>query len=214
MFVVLLGLPGAGKGTQAARLKEALPLPHITTGDLFRENIAAGTDLGKKVKPYYDAGDLVPNELTIGMLLDRIGEPDCANGCLFDGFPRNVEQASALDQALAAAGKQIDRAAYIEVAEDELVRRLSGRWLCPKCAAVYHEVSAPPSKAGVCDKCGSELTQRSDDKPDVVRNRLKVNIGNMQSLVDYYAGQGKLTTVDGGRDADPVATDLRKALEG
>jgi len=214
VFVVLLGLPGAGKGTQAARLKEGLGLPHITTGDLFRENIAAGTDLGKKVKPYYDAGDLVPNELTIGMLLDRISEPDCANGCLFDGFPRNVEQASALDQALAAAGKQIDRAAYIEVAEDELVRRLSGRWLCPKCAAVYHEVSAPPSKAGVCDKCGSELTQRSDDKPDVVRNRLKVNTGNMQSLVDYYAGQGKLTTVDGGRDADAVATDLRKALEG
>lgn len=214
MFVVLLGLPGAGKGTQAARLKEGLGLPHITTGDLFRENIAAGTDLGKKVKPYYDAGDLVPNELTIGMLLDRISEPDCASGCMFDGFPRNVEQASALDQALAAAGKQIDRAAYIEVAEDELVRRLSGRWLCPKCAAVYHEVSAPPSKAGVCDKCGSELTQRSDDKPDVVRNRLKVNIGNMQSLVDHYAGQDKLTTVDGGRDAEAVATDLRKALEG
>ncbi len=214
MFVVLLGLPGAGKGTQAARLKEALGLPHITTGDLFRENIAAETDLGKKARPYYDAGDLVPNELTIGMLLERISEPDCASGCLFDGFPRNVEQASALDQALAAAGKQIDRAAYIEVAEDELVRRLSGRWLCPKCAAVYHEVSAPPSKAGVCDKCGSELTQRSDDKPDVVRNRLKVNTGNMQSLVDYYAGQGKLTTVDGGRDADAVATDLRKALEG
>ncbi len=214
MFVVLLGLPGAGKGTQAARLKEELGLPHVTTGDLFRENIAAETELGKKAKPYYDAGDLVPNELTIGMLLDRISKPDCANGCMFDGFPRNMEQASALDQALASAGRQIDRAVYIEVAEDELVRRLSGRWLCPRCAAVYHEISAPPAKAGVCDKCGSKLAQRSDDKPDVVRNRLKVNIGNMQPLVDYYARQDKLTTVDGGRDPEAVSADLRKALEG
>jgi len=212
--VVLLGLPGAGKGTQAARLKEDLRLPHVTTGDLFRENIAAETELGKKAKPYYDAGDLVPNELTIGMLLERINQPDCANGCMFDGYPRNTEQAVALDEALTAAGKQIDRAVYIEVAEDELVRRLSGRWLCPNCAAVYHEVSAPPATAGVCDNCGSELTQRSDDKSDVVRNRLKVNAGNMQSLVDYYAGQDKLTTVDGDRDTEVVAADLRKALEG
>lgn len=214
MFVVLLGLPGAGKGTQAARLKEELGLPHVTTGDLFRENIAAETELGKKAKPYYDAGDLVPNELTIGMLLERINQPDCANGCMFDGYPRNMEQAVALDQALASDGKQIDRAVYIEVAEDELVRRLSGRWLCAKCAAVYHEVSVPPAKAGFCDKCGSELTQRSDDKPEVVRNRLEVNIGNMQSLLDYYAGQDKLTVVDGGRDPEAVAADLRKALEG
>ncbi len=212
--MVLLGLPGAGKGTQAARLKEDLRLPHVTTGDLFRENIAAETELGKKAKPYYDAGDLVPNELTIGMLLERINQPDCANGCMFDGYPRNTEQAVALDEALTAAGKQIDRAVYIEVAEDELVRRLSGRWLCPNCAAVYHEVSAPPATAGVCDNCGSELTQRSDDKSDVVRNRLKVNAGNMQSLVDYYAGQDKLTTVDGDRDTEVVAADLRKALEG
>ncbi|MEE8543806.1 MAG: nucleoside monophosphate kinase, partial [Gammaproteobacteria bacterium] len=178
------------------------------------ENIAAETELGKKAKPYYDAGDLVPNELTIGMLLERINQPDCANGCLFDGYPRNMEQAVALDQALASDGKQIDRAVYIEVAEDELVRRLSGRWLCARCAAVYHEVSAPPAKAGFCDKCGSELTQRSDDKPEVVRNRLEVNIGNMQSLLDYYAGQDKLTVVDGGRDPEAVAADLRKALEG
>jgi adenylate kinase len=214
VFVVLLGLPGAGKGTQAARLKEDLGLPHVTTGDLFRENIAAETELGKKAKPYYDAGELVPNELTIGMLLERINKPDCANGCMFDGYPRNTEQAIALDEALASAGKQIDRAVYIEVGEDELVRRLSGRWLCPKCADVYHEVSAPPARAGVCDKCGSELTQRSDDKPDVVRNRLKVNVGNMQSLVDYYEGQDKLTTVDGGSDPEAVAADLQKAVEG
>ncbi len=212
MFVVLLGLPGAGKGTQAARLKDELGLLHVTTGDLFRENIARETELGKKAKPYYDAGDLVPNELTIGMLLDRIRQPDCANGCMIDGYPRNMEQALALDQALSSDGKQIDRAAYIEVSEDELVRRLSGRWLCPQCAAVYHEVSAPPAKEGVCDNCGSELTQRSDDKPDVVRNRLNVNIANMQPLVDHYAGQDKLSTVDGARDPEAVSADLRKAL--
>ncbi len=212
MFVVLLGLPGAGKGTQAARLKDELGLLHVTTGDLFRENIARETELGKKAKPYYDAGDLVPNELTIGMLLDRIRQPDCANGCMIDGYPRNMEQALALDQALSSDGKQIDRAVYIEVSEDELVRRLSGRWLCPQCAAVYHEVSAPPAKEGVCDNCGSELTQRSDDKPDVVRNRLNVNIANMQPLVDHYAGQDKLSTVDGARDPEAVSADLRKAL--
>jgi adenylate kinase len=213
VFVVLLGLPGAGKGTQAARLKQDLGLPHVTTGDLFRENIANETELGKQAKPYYDAGELVPNELTIGMLLDRIKQPDCANGCMLDGYPRNVEQAEALDAALAAAGKSIDRALYIKVSEDELVRRLSGRWLCPKCAAVYHEVSQPPAKPGVCDNCGSELTQRSDDKPDVVRNRLHVNMANMQPLVDYYGGQGKLTAVDGEQDPDAVRADLRRALE-
>ncbi|MEX0683343.1 MAG: adenylate kinase [Dehalococcoidia bacterium] len=213
MFVVLLGLPGAGKGTQAARLKDELGLPHITTGDLFRENIAGETELGKQAKPYYDAGQLVPNELTIGMLLDRIKQPDCANGCMFDGYPRNVEQAVALDQVLASAGKQIDKALYIEVPADELVRRLSGRWLCPNCGAVYHEVSQPPSTAGVCDKCGSKLSQRSDDKPDVVRTRLDVNMTNQEPLVEYYTGQNKLTTVNGERDADAVTADLKQALK-
>jgi adenylate kinase len=214
VFVVLLGLPGAGKGTQAARLKEELGLPHVTTGDLFRENIANETDLGQQARPFYDAGDLVPNELTIGMLLDRIRQPDCANGCMFDGYPRNVEQALALDAALTAAGQSIDKALYIEVSEDELVRRLSGRWTCPNCGAVYHEVSQPPAQAGVCDKCGSGLTQRSDDKPDVVRNRLKVNMANMQPLIDHYSGQGKLMTFDGERDPDAVTKDLKRALEG
>jgi adenylate kinase len=212
VFVVLLGLPGAGKGTQAARLKDVLGLPHVTTGDLFRENIANGTPLGKQAKEYYDAGKLVPNELTIGMLLDRIGQPDCADGCMIDGFPRNLEQAEALDAALAESGKSIGRALYIEVSEDELVRRLSGRWLCAKCGAVYHEVSAPPNAPGVCDNCGSELTQRTDDRPDVVRTRLKVNMENMQSLMDHYAAQGKLTAVNGERDAEAVTEDLKRAL--
>jgi adenylate kinase len=209
----MLGLPGAGKGTQAALLKDDLGLPHVTTGDLFRENMAKETELGKQAKEYYDAGKLVPNELTIGMLLDRIAQSDCANGCMFDGFPRNLEQAEALDKALATDGKQIDAALYIEVSEDELVRRLSGRWLCSKCGAVYHEVSAPPKTAGVCDKCGNELSQRSDDKPDVVRTRLKVNMENMQPLVDFYGKQGNLSTVNGERDAAAVTADLKKALE-
>jgi len=212
VFVVLLGLPGAGKGTQAARLKDIVGLPHVTTGDLFRENIAKGTPLGKQAKEYYDAGKLVPNELTIGMLLDRIGQPDCADGCMIDGFPRNLEQAEALDQALAKSGKDIGKALYIEVPEDELVRRLSGRWLCAKCGAVYHEVSAPPKSAGVCDNCGNELTQRADDKPDVVRTRLKVNMENMQPLVEFYSAQSKLTAVNGERDAEAVTEDLKRAL--
>jgi adenylate kinase len=205
-------LPGAGKGTQAARLKDIVGLPHVTTGDLFRENIAKETALGKQAKEYYDAGKLVPNELTIGMLLERIGQPDCADGCMIDGFPRNLEQAEALDQALAKSGKAIGKALYIEVSEDELVRRLSGRWLCAKCGAVYHEVSAPPKAAGVCDNCGNELTQRADDKPDVVRTRLKVNMENMQPLVDFYSAQSKLTAVNGERDAAAVTEDLKRAL--
>lgn len=208
----MLGLPGAGKGTQASLLKDELGLPHVTTGDLFRANIAEETDLGKKAKEYYDAGKLVPNEITIGMLLDRIAQPDCANGCMIDGFPRNLEQAEALESALKADGKQIGHALYIEVSEDELVRRLSGRWLCGKCGAVYHEVSAPPKTEGVCDKCGNELGQRADDKPDVVRTRLKVNMENMQPLVDFYSAQGKLSKVNGERDAAAVTADLKQAL--
>jgi len=146
LYIVLLGLPGAGKGTQAAIIKEKTGLPHVTTGELFRENIRAGTELGKKAQPFVESGRLVPNELTIGMLLDRIAQPDCAGGCMFDGFPRNTEQAEALDEALSSAGKQIDKAIYIPVATDELVRRLAGRWSCPQCGAVYHETNQPPRR--------------------------------------------------------------------
>jgi adenylate kinase len=213
VFIVLLGLPGAGKGTQAAFLKEELGIPHVTTGDLFRENIAKETDLGRRARDFVESGQLVPNDITIGMLLDRIGQPDCANGCMIDGFPRNLEQAEALDTALEADGKAINRALYIEVSEDELVRRLSGRWTCPKCAAVYHETSAPPKVSGICDNCGSELSQRADDRPDVVRTRLQVNMENMQALVDFYAGQGKLCNVDGEQDAAAVTTALKGCLE-
>ena len=210
--MILLGLPGAGKGTQAARVKDRLGLAHITTGELFRENIRRGTPLGKEAQPYYDAGQLVPNELTIGMLLDRLKEPDAQRGTLFDGYPRNVEQAQALDAALASSGKQIDKAVYISVPTEELVRRLAGRWSCAQCGAVYHEQSAPPKTAGACDNCGAQLTQRSDDRPDVVRTRLQVNEENLEPLLAYYRGQGKLAEVNGEQDADNVTRELEQVL--
>ncbi len=213
MYVVLLGLPGAGKGTQAARLRSDTGLAHITTGELFRENIRNNTPLGQKAKSYVESGRLVPDEVTIGMLLDRLKQSDCADGCMFDGFPRNTEQAAALDQALAARGKQIDRAIYIYVEQDELVSRLAGRWSCPKCGAVYHETSQPPAAAGVCDNCGSQLSQRADDKPEVVRTRLEVNLRNLEPLLEFYRKKGKLTEVDGDREADAITEDLKRLLE-
>lgn len=212
MFVVLLGLPGAGKGTQAARLKDETGLAHITTGELFRENIRQGTELGKKAQPLVESGALVPDDITIGMLLDRMKSGDTSKGIMFDGFPRTTVQAEALDQALEAQGKQIDMAIYINVGQEELVSRLAGRWSCPKCSAIYHEKTQPPQKPGVCDKCGAELTQRTDDRPDVVRTRLEVNLKNLQPLLDYYGGQGKLKEVDGERDADAITAEIKRLL--
>ncbi|HVP04412.1 MAG TPA: adenylate kinase [Dehalococcoidia bacterium] len=212
MFVVLLGLPGAGKGTQAARLKDETGLAHITTGELFRENIRQGTELGKKAQPLVESGALVPDDITIGMLLDRMKSGDTSKGIMFDGFPRTTVQAEALDQALEAQGKQIDMAIYINVGQEELVSRLAGRWSCPKCSAIYHEKTQPPQKPGVCDKCGAELTQRADDRPDVVRTRLEVNLKNLQPLLDYYGGQGKLKEVDGERDADAITAEIKRLL--
>jgi len=212
--VILLGLPGAGKGTQAALLEEETRLPHVTTGELFRENIRLGTELGKKAQPFVESGRLVPDEITIGMLLDRIAQPDCDDGCMLDGFPRNTEQARALDEALAATGKQIDRAIYIRVPTEELVRRLAGRWSCPQCGAVYHETSQPPQTPGVCDNCGSQLYQREDDKPEVVRTRLEVNQKNLEPLLDYYRQQGKLCEADGEAAVEEVTRSVRSCLEG
>ena len=213
MYIVLLGLPGAGKGTQAAIIKEKTGLPHVTTGELFRENIRAGTELGKKAQPFVESGRLVPNELTIGMLLDRIAQPDCAGGCMFDGFPRNTEQAEALDEALSSAGKQIDKAIYIPVATDELVRRLAGRWSCPQCGAVYHETNQPPKQASVCDNCGSQLYQREDDRPEVVRTRLDVNLKNLEPLLEHYRRQGKLLEVNGEPPVDEITQDILRLLQ-
>lgn len=213
MYIVLLGLPGAGKGTQAAIIKEKTGLPHVTTGELFRENIRAGTELGKQAQPFVESGRLVPNELTIGMLLNRIAQPDCAGGCMFDGFPRNIEQAEALDEALSGEAKQIDKAIYIPVATEELVRRLAGRWSCPQCGAVYHETNQPPRQAGVCDNCGSQLYQREDDKPEVVRTRLEVNLKNLEPLLEHYRRPGKLLEVDGERPVDEITRDILRLLQ-
>ncbi len=212
MYVIFLGLPGAGKGTQAARLTEPTGLAHVTTGELFRENIRNETELGKKAKEYVEGGLLVPDEITIGMLLDRIAQPDCEKGFMLDGFPRTIEQAEALDAAVRGQGKEIDKAIYVKVGSDELVWRLAGRWNCKRCGAVYHEVSQPPVKAGVCDNCGSQLYQREDDKPEVVRTRLEVNIKNLEPLLAYYGGQGKVIEIDGERGADAITGDIKKVL--
>jgi adenylate kinase len=214
VYLILLGLPGAGKGTQASRLKESTGLAHISSGDLFRENIGQGTELGRKAREYVDQGALVPDEITIAMILDRIARPDAERGFMLDGFPRTMQQAEALDEALGRQDRQIDRAVYIRVSTEELVRRLAGRWTCPKCQAVYHEVNQPPKAAGVCDSCGSALTQREDDRPDVVRKRIEIQFANLTPLVRYYDGQGKLVEVDGERDPDAVTNDIAGALEG
>jgi adenylate kinase len=213
MFLILLGPPGAGKGTQAALLAETSHLAHIATGDMFREAMRSGSELGQQAKAYYDRGELVPDELTIKMLLERLAQPDCAGGCLLDGFPRNLEQAKALDAALTQRSQAVDRVAYIRVGEEELVQRLGGRWTCRGCGAVYHERYSPPAVAGRCDQCGGELYQRSDDQPDTVRRRLTVYFRDTAPLVEYYRQGGKLVEVDGGQEIEAVSRALKEALE-
>lgn len=211
MFIVLLGPPGAGKGTQAQRIAEATGLLHISTGDMFRENVRNETELGKLAKTYMDRGDLVPDEVTIKMLLERISRPDAAQGVMFDGFPRNVVQAEALDRALAERGAKIDHALLISVSDDELVARLGGRWICRECGTLYHERNDPPKKPGVCDKCNGELYQRDDDRPEVVRNRLEKQKPSPE-LIEHYRKQGVLTEIDGERPLDEVTASLLEAI--
>jgi len=208
MNVVLLGAPGAGKGTQASTLTKELGVVHVASGDLFRRALGEKTELGMLAKSYMDKGELVPDEVTINMVLERIVQPDCAGGVLFDGFPRTLSQAEALDKRLAAESKSIDSVVYIEVPEEELVKRLSGRWICRACQTPYHAVSSPPKTAGVCDACGGELYQRDDDKEETVRERLKVFMSQTLPIVDYYDGQGKLVRVDGNRDIAEVSIDI------
>ena len=211
MFVVLLGPPGAGKGTQAQRLTTSTGLLHLSTGDMFRENVREGTELGTLAKSYMDRGELVPDEVTIKMLLERITRPDAAEGAMFDGFPRNVVQAAALDEALGNRGDSIDHSLLIAVSDEELVGRLGGRWLCRACGAVYHERNDPPATEGACDKCDGELYQRDDDRPEVVRTRLE-RMKPPADLLDHYRRAGVLREIDGERDLDSVTADLLEAL--
>ena len=212
MRLILLGLPGAGKGTQAKVLARRQGLLHISTGDMFREAAAAGTALGKRAQEYMSRGDLVPDEVTIGMLLERIAKPDAAKGLMLDGFPRTIPQAEALDRALAGQGTQIDAVLYIQVPEDDLVARLTGRWSCPACGAIYHMQSKPPKQAGVCDECGGRLTQRADDQPATVRTRLDTNRAWTEALAAFYGKQGKLYPIDGTGSPDGITARLLQAL--
>lgn len=208
MQLILLGLPGAGKGTQAQLLAQRQGLLHISTGDMFRQAAAEGTDLGTRAQEYMSRGELVPDEVTIGMLLDRIQRPDAAAGIMLDGFPRTIPQAEALDAALGDQGRAIDAVLYIKVPEDLLMARLTGRWSCPECGAIYHELTSPPAAAGKCDKCGATLTQRADDRPDTVRARLDTNRAWTEALADYYEAQHKLHPVDGTGEPDEVTARL------
>jgi len=210
LILILLGPPGAGKGTQADLVSKQAGVAHVATGDLFRENIRNETELGQQAKVFVESGRLVPDELTVRMLLDRLDRPDTQKGVLLDGFPRTVDQAKALDAALNQRAQAVDKVLYINVGEEEVVRRLAGRWTCRQCGAVYHQVFSPPKQQGVCDKCGGELYQRDDDKPETVRNRLSVFTQQTAPLVDYYRGQGKLLEVNGEQGTEAVGKDLLK----
>ncbi|MBI2849513.1 MAG: adenylate kinase [Chloroflexi bacterium] len=214
MNIVFLGAPGAGKGTQAARVAEELKLVHLATGDLFRQAQAQGTRLGLLAKSYMERGALVPDEVTISMVLERISAPDAKGGVIFDGFPRSLKQAEALDKALTEQGETLDRVIYIKVSEGELLKRLGGRWICRQCQAPYHEVSSPPKVAGKCDRCGGELYQRPDDTEATVKKRLVTYFAETALLIDYYTRSGKLTEVAGEGDVDEVRERIMQALKG
>jgi adenylate kinase len=203
-YIVLLGAPGAGKGTQAAKLADALGIPHISSGDLFRENLRNETELGRLAKLYMDKGELVPDDVTIGMVMARLAEPDCSAGAILDGFPRTLAQAKSLDEALAAQDHRISVAPYIRVAEETLLARLGGRWTCRQCKAVYHQLFSPPKVRGVCDVCGGELYQRADDTPETHKKRIDVYMAQTQPLIEYYRARGVLREIDGEPDVDPV----------
>lgn len=204
MKIIMLGAPGAGKGTQAKMIAEKYGIPHISTGDIFRYNIKNGTELGKEAKKYMDQGLLVPDELTVKILLDRVAKDDCKNGYVLDGFPRTIPQAEVLEEALAKLGDGIDYAINVEVPDENIVRRMGGRRACVNCGATYHIEHVPPKKEGICDNCGSELILRDDDKPETVKNRLSVYHKQTQPLIDFYNGKGVLRTVDGTVDMKDV----------
>ena len=213
LYIVFLGAPGAGKGTQAATVAEKLNLAHIATGDMFREAQKQETELAKQARSYMEKGELVPDEITIQMVLERIAAPDCEQGVIFDGFPRTLKQAEALNEALGKQGKMIDSVVYIKVSEDELLERLSGRWICRQCQAPYHMVNSPPRTPGKCDRCGGELYQRPDDTPETVKERLRVYFAETAPLIEYYTRAGKLLEVGGEGSVEDVRERILVSLE-
>lgn len=212
MKIIMLGAPGAGKGTQAKQIAGKYNIPHISTGDIFRANIKNGTDLGKKAKEYMDQGLLVPDELTCDLVMDRISHDDCKNGFVLDGFPRTIPQAEALDEALKKIGQSMDFAINVDVPDSHIVKRMSGRRACLGCGATYHVVAIPPKKEGICDICGAELVLRDDDKPETVQKRLDVYHEQTQPLIEYYDKQGILKTVDGTMQMEDVFAAITKIL--
>ena len=204
MKIIMLGAPGAGKGTQAKKIADKYQIPHISTGDIFRANIKNGTELGKKAKTYMDQGLLVPDELVVDLVVDRLAQDDCANGCVLDGFPRTIPQAESLDAALGAKGEAIDYAIDVDVPDENIINRMSGRRACVACGATYHIVHIPTKVEGICDRCGEKLILRYDDKPETVKKRLDVYHAQTQPLIDYYTTKNVLKSVDGTQDMEDV----------
>lgn len=212
MKIIMLGAPGAGKGTQAKQIADKYSIPHISTGDIFRANIKNGTELGKKAKEYMDQGFLVPDELTCDLVMDRIKQDDCTNGFVLDGFPRTIPQAEALDAALEKINEKMDFAIDVDVPDENIVKRMSGRRACLNCGATYHIVSIPTKVEGICDRCGSPVVLRDDDKPETVQKRLTVYHEQTQPLIDYYTKSGTLKEVDGTIDINDVFAEIVKIL--
>lgn len=212
MKIVMLGAPGAGKGTQAKRIAENYGVPHISTGDIFRANIKNDTELGRKAKVYMDKGELVPDELVVDLIMDRFAEPDCSKGYVLDGYPRTIPQAEALDNALKANGESLDYAINVDVPDEDIISRMSGRRACLKCGATYHISFNPSSEDGKCDKCGEALVQRADDKEETVRNRLDVYHEQTEPLEKYYSEAGLLHNVDGTKNMDEVFESIKKVI--
>ena len=213
MKIIMLGAPGAGKGTQAKRIAKKYNIPHISTGDIFRANIKEKTELGNKAKEYMDKGELVPDDITIGMLLDRIHKDDCKDGFVLDGFPRTIPQAKSLTKALSELGEKIDYAINIDVPDESIITRMGGRRACLSCGATYHIVYSAPKTENVCDTCGNELVIRDEDKPETVKKRLEIYHDQTQPLIDYYDNEKILTSVDGTKDMEEVFLDIIAVLE-
>ena len=212
MILILLGAPGVGKGTQGALISKEYNIPQISTGDILRNEVKNKTELGKKAKVYMDKGELVPDDVIIGMMENRIKQDDCKNGFILDGFPRTVAQAEAFDEMLKKNGLELDKVLLIDVPEEEIIERLTGRRVCPSCGAVYHIKNNPPKKEGICDQCGSELVQRDDDKEEVVRNRLEVYKKNTMPLINYYIKTSKLVKIDGTGEINEIFERIKKVL--